>query len=124
MIKSRIYIYKLAKIKKKKSTRTRISKSVVVLEQKKSHDAVSPSGPWPVVSKSDFFKEISLSIFDRYGMLFFILNTLYTARSSDQYYCYCHKKKSFWKKKYLVSEDFVKGRGSHIGIQASVKFVF
>ena len=87
------------------------------MEQKKRHDAVSPSGPWPVVSKSNFFKEISLSIFDRYGMLFFILNTLYTARSSDQYYCYCHKKKSFWKKNIWYLKILLKAGDPILGFK-------
>ena len=124
-ITSRIYIHKLAEIEKKNAIiRKRILKSVVVMEQKKRHDAILSFESWPIVSKSDFFKAIYVRRFDRYRMLVFTLNTFHCVDSSNEYYCSCHEKKFFSKKKYFVSTNFVKGRGVPYWDSRFVKFVF
>ena len=40
------------------------------MEQQKGRDDFPSPKPWPITSKSDFFKSVSVSSFERYGMLF------------------------------------------------------
>ena len=92
------------------------------MEQKKRHDAIPSLRPWPVISKNDFFKAISASRYDRYGMVFFILNTLYCVSDSAYFHCYCHEKKSFGKSDMLCLKISVKV--SHIGFRVSASLYF
>ena len=49
-----------------------------------------------MISKDEFFKSVSVDRNDRFGLLFFILNTLYCVKDSAYFYCYCYQEKSFW----------------------------
>ena len=49
-----------------------------------------------MISKDEFFKSVSVDRNDRFGLLFFILNTLYCVKDSAYFSCYCYQEKSFW----------------------------
>ena len=66
------------------------------MEQKTRRDAEScPKPELKVITKSEFFKEITLDIYDGFALVFFILNTLHFLQGSDRWYCYCEEKKIF-----------------------------
>ena len=70
------------------------------MEQKRGRStSTSPKlEPDPVISKGDFFNQITVNRWDRFALDFFILNTLHQLEDSDRCCCYCSKKTLFWKK--------------------------
>ena len=69
------------------------------MEQKTRRDAESsPEPELKVITKREFFKKITIDIYDRFTLVFFILNTLHQLQDFDRWYCYCEEKKSFWNK--------------------------
>ena len=50
------------------------------MEQQKRRDAIPIPKFWPVISKDEFFKSVSVDRNDRFGLLFFILNSLLHSR--------------------------------------------
>ena len=68
------------------------------MEQKQRQDASSSPQPEPVITKGQFFKQVTVDKYDRFALVFFILNTLHQLENSDRWYCYCSEKKSFWTK--------------------------
>ena len=66
------------------------------MEQKQRRDAESSPEPEPVITKGEFFKQVTVDRYDRFALVFFfILNTLHQLENSDRWYCYCSEKKSF-----------------------------
>ena len=122
-IKSRTYMDKLVEIEKKRiALEKEFQKILSAWNNITRHDAIPSLRPWPVISKNDFFKAISASRYDRYGMVFFILNTLYGISDSAYFYCYCHEKKSFGKSDMLCLKISVKV--SRIGFRVSASLYF
>ena len=53
-----------------------------------------------MISREYFFKEITINIYNRLDLIFFILNTLHHIKNSGYWYCYCTET-SFLKKKWF-----------------------
>ena len=68
------------------------------MEQKERRDVESSPQPEPVITKGEFFKEVTVDVYDRYALVFFILNTLHQLENSDRWYCYCSEKNLFGRK--------------------------
>ena len=68
------------------------------MEQRQRRDVSFSPQPEPVITKGEFFKEVTVDKHDRFALVFFILNTLHQLQDSDRWYCYCSEIKSFWTK--------------------------
>lgn len=68
------------------------------MEQQKRQDVESSTEPWPVITQTQFVKEINVDTYDRFAFVFFILNTLHNLENSNGWYCYCSENKAFWNK--------------------------
>ena len=68
------------------------------MEQQKRQDVESSTEPWPVITQTQFVKEINVDTYDRFALVFFILNTLHNLENSNGWYCYCSENKAFWNK--------------------------
>ena len=70
------------------------------MEQKRGRStSTSPKlEPDPVISKGDFFNQITVNRWDRFALVFLILNALHQLEDSDRCCCYCSKKHHFGKK--------------------------
>ena len=53
------------------------------MEQQKRQDVESSTEPWPVITQTQFVKEINVDTYDRFALVFFILNTLHNLESSN-----------------------------------------
>ena len=66
------------------------------MEQYKTRIACASTEPEPrpVISMGEFFKEITIDLWDPFALIFFILNTLHLLENGDYQYCYCKERKS------------------------------
>ena len=66
------------------------------MEQYKTRIACASTEPEPrpVISMGEFFKKITIDLWDPFALIFFILNTLHLLENGDYQYCYCKERKS------------------------------
>ena len=66
------------------------------MEQRKRRTACTSTEPEPSpgISIGKFFKEITIDLWDRFALIFFILNTLHLLKNGGYWYCYCKQRKS------------------------------
>ena len=48
----------------------KISEILFVMEQKQRQDAESSSEPWPVITQTEFFEQITVDTYDRFALVF------------------------------------------------------